>query len=166
MKLKVGLKSQKLTLVGCTYTTSISIFIKIKTEETLSLVPFVQQNIYEFILHMIDTTLLESKDWLSVIQNRSNSCERESCCSYEQSEEIARRRGVVIQDAKQLSCDVCLKTFSRQDILLRYKQAHGGVKYNCPQCNKSFSREDILKTHSLIHSGEKPHRCTHCNCEG
>ena len=84
---------------------------------------------------------------------------------------------------KQLSCDVCSKTFARRSPLLRHKQAHGGVKYNSVRIlvwrptpayilgknlrtsysAASHSQKFNLKTHSLIHSGEKPHKCTHCD---
>ena len=60
---------------------------------------------------------------------------------------------------KQLSCDVCPKTFARRSHLLRHNQAYGGVKYNCPLCNKSFSQNTSLKANSR----EKPHKCTHCD---
>ena len=55
-----------------------------------------------------------------------------------------------VKMSKQLSCDVCLKTFATRSQLFRHKQEHAGVKYNCPKCDKSLSREDNLKTHSLI----------------
>ena len=61
---------------------------------------------------------------------------------------------------KQLSCDVCPKTFARRSHLLRHERAHGGgVKYNCTLCNKSFSQNTSLKANSR----EKPHKCTHCD---
>ena len=52
----------KVVLKSGSYTTSISIFIKIKTSETLSFVPFLGDPAAkgEFILHTMGTTLPES----------------------------------------------------------------------------------------------------------
>ena len=52
-----------------------------------------QQKVCEFILHIIDTTLLDSKDWLSVYRTDLILVKGKvlGCCNAEQLEVIARQ---------------------------------------------------------------------------
>ena len=79
-------------------------------------------------------------------------------------EQRGGKRWFYLKMSKQMSWELCPKTFTSRSGLSNHKQVHSGVKkYKCAQCNKSFGRDEHLKKHSLIHTGEKPHKCRHCN---
>ncbi|GFV95186.1 uncharacterized protein TNCV_1293041 [Trichonephila clavipes] len=49
-------------------------------------------------------------------------------------------------------CDVCHKTFSRLDALLRHMKTHTEKKtHSCDLCKRGFSRKDSLQRHRLTH---------------
>ncbi|GAB1604158.1 B lymphocyte-induced maturation protein 1 homolog [Argonauta hians] len=60
-------------------------------------------------------------------------------------------------------CEMCGKTFSRNDHLVRHLSSHHGEKlFKCDICGKALSRRDHLKVHKRIHSGERPYKCSIC----
>ena len=64
-----------------------------------------------------------------------------------------------------LYCNLCPKTFSSIQTLLKHKKIHSGVMdYVCEQCNKSFIQKGDLKKHLRIHTGEKQYKCSHWQC--
>ena len=56
---------------------------------------------------------------------------------------------------KNVSCDVCKKTFKTKTYLKVHKRIHSGeTPYKCEVCDKSFHQKGSLKTHMLIQSGK------------
>ncbi|XP_044729587.1 zinc finger protein 626 [Chrysoperla carnea] len=66
-------------------------------------------------------------------------------------------------DNKQWECDVCSKMFTTKYFLKKHKRLHTGeMPYNCNQCNKSFTFQQSYHKHMLYHSSDKPHVCGQC----
>ncbi|CAF1075505.1 unnamed protein product [Adineta ricciae] len=67
-------------------------------------------------------------------------------------------------ESRNYSCKICLKRFSRSDMLNRHLRLHSGIRpYRCAMCNTHFSRSDHLSTHLRTHTGEKPYTCPECS---
>ncbi|CAF0886480.1 unnamed protein product [Rotaria sordida] len=67
-------------------------------------------------------------------------------------------------EARNYSCKICSKRFSRSDMLNRHLRLHSGIRpYRCTMCNTHFSRSDHLSTHLRTHTGEKPYACPECS---
>jgi len=61
-------------------------------------------------------------------------------------------------------CDVCHCTFSSNDLLLKHKAIHTGLKaYACETCSKAFPSKYHLRRHKVIHTGETPYSCDVCH---
>ncbi|XP_076338650.1 uncharacterized protein LOC143240307 isoform X3 [Tachypleus tridentatus] len=54
-----------------------------------------------------------------------------------------------LENRPDLKCGVCLKTFSRADVVRRHMLQHfvSPPKYGCDVCFKMFTRKDYLKYH-------------------
>jgi len=55
---------------------------------------------------------------------------------------------------KNLSCEICFRSFKKLEHLKRHARSHAGTKaFNCkfPNCHKSFSRSDNLLQHTRTH---------------
>ncbi|CAF1074043.1 unnamed protein product [Rotaria sp. Silwood1] len=72
--------------------------------------------------------------------------------------------GMRLGEARNYSCKICSKRFSRSDMLNRHLRLHSGIRpYRCTMCNTHFSRSDHLSTHLRTHTGEKPYACPECS---
>ncbi|KAJ8917510.1 hypothetical protein NQ315_005559, partial [Exocentrus adspersus] len=62
-----------------------------------------------------------------------------------------------------ISCEVCMKKFSKTAHLNRHLKIHSMSKaYTCRMCNKGFARQEQLTHHMNVHTGIKPHTCDIC----
>lgn len=72
-------------------------------------------------------------------------------------------------EEKQFKCDLCDKSFVRNQSLKKHMLIHSGVKlerpkkFKCDLCDKSFSDSSKLTIHKVSHTGEKPFKCELCN---
>lgn len=64
--------------------------------------------------------------------------------------------------ATTFGCDVCDKTFTTRQQLLRHRDHHNERSFKCLTCHKFYKTERDLKVHSLVHYEQRPHACTHC----
>ncbi|XP_029974367.1 zinc finger protein 182-like [Salarias fasciatus] len=68
-----------------------------------------------------------------------------------------------VTDKKRLICELCGKSYSRQDFLTSHMRAHTGEKlYSCETCGKGFNKRNKFMSHKRTHTGEKPHTCESC----
>ncbi|WP_420797682.1 C2H2-type zinc finger protein [Candidatus Sororendozoicomonas aggregata] len=64
----------------------------------------------------------------------------------------------------ELTCNVCQKTFKKQQYLTEHMKIHTGLKpYKCSHCGKSFNHNATRRRHERIHTGETPYKCPHCD---
>ena len=59
---------------------------------------------------------------------------------------------------KKISCDICDKKFSKEEVMMNHKQiVHGkDLPYDCKECNKYFSNMEDMRTHlQRVHSYKK-----------
>ena len=57
-----------------------------------------------------------------------------------------------IDTRDDLTCRICLKTFSNRWNLKLHNSVHSGEKpYSCEICGKKFARKSNMKVHSLAH---------------
>ena len=64
---------------------------------------------------------------------------------------------------KDITCDVCEKTFKAKSYLIVLQRSHSGDKpYKCDICAKKFTFKGNLKQHMLVYSGEK--KCQYHVC--
>ena len=65
-------------------------------------------------------------------------------------------------------CDICEKSCSTSNILIRHRKIHLGIKTVVCQlegCGKSFFRKDALKQHTLKHRNISEFVCPNCKIE-
>ncbi|XP_044729758.1 gastrula zinc finger protein XlCGF57.1-like [Chrysoperla carnea] len=75
-----------------------------------------------------------------------------------------RKHSVSHSDERKFQCEICKKTYKRQETLISHRHIHReGVSYSCDICNKQFKRKDTLRDHKKIHTGERNYICTYCN---
>ncbi|XP_029974663.1 zinc finger protein 554-like [Salarias fasciatus] len=68
-----------------------------------------------------------------------------------------------VTDKKKTLCEICGKSYKRQNDLTVHMRSHTGEKpYSCKTCGKSFSRQSNLLVHMRRHTGEKPYSCETC----
>jgi len=61
------------------------------------------------------------------------------------------------------SCEICLKSFGRQDKLNRHMQIHNGYKpFQCAACDYKAVDRSTLKKHMRVHTDERPYHCQIC----
>ena len=61
------------------------------------------------------------------------------------------------------SCEICLKTFGRQDKLNRHMHIHTGYKpFHCAACDYKAVDKSTLKKHMRVHTDERPYHCQIC----
>ena len=79
--------------------------------------------------------------------------------------EIPPKRKILKKPCSYI-CDICEKSYSTSNILLRHKKIHLGIKTvmcRLEGCGKSFFRKDELKQHnSLKHSKKTEFMCPNC----
>ncbi|WP_330926410.1 C2H2-type zinc finger protein [Candidatus Sororendozoicomonas aggregata] len=64
----------------------------------------------------------------------------------------------------ELTCNVCQKTFKKQEYLTKHMRIHTGLRpYKCSHCDKSFTVSAALRRHERIHTGETPYKCPQCD---
>ncbi|GFS80835.1 gastrula zinc finger protein XlCGF57.1 [Trichonephila clavipes] len=67
-------------------------------------------------------------------------------------------------EVKSFQCDVCKKTFSKQNSLTRHMLTHYKEKpFQCNVFGKQFFQKGNLKVHMRTHTGEKPFQCVVCD---
>lgn len=60
---------------------------------------------------------------------------------------------------KPFQCEVCDRTFARQDKLKLHQRIHSGVKpFQCKQCSYSCSDSWSLRKHERVHTNERPYQ--------
>ncbi|CAB1318962.1 unnamed protein product [Coregonus sp. 'balchen'] len=57
-------------------------------------------------------------------------------------------KGIRFKESKCFKCDVCEKTFSRNNLLVQHKLTHTRP-FKCDVCEKTFSRKGSLEAHKL-----------------
>lgn len=75
------------------------------------------------------------------------------------------------EDSPSLVCNICSKSFERNEHLARHMLTHTGNRpFQCDLCNKVFTRKEHLVRHRALHLGEtseiieeKPFVCDLCN---
>jgi len=79
------------------------------------------------------------------------------------SNDLLLRHKAIHAGVKAYVCEICSKAFARRHNLRRHQLIHTGVKaYACDICSKAFARKYLLKRHQIIHTGEKPFACIEC----
>jgi len=64
---------------------------------------------------------------------------------------------------KPYSCQMCGKSFGRQDKLNRHMQIHTGYKpFSCAACDYKAVDRCTLKKHMRVHTDERPYHCQIC----
>ena len=65
-------------------------------------------------------------------------------------------------DRNEYTCNVCGKSFGRQDVLRRHEKSHENfcTSHICSICGQLFGRKDTLRRHEKSH--EKAHTCNIC----
>ena len=64
---------------------------------------------------------------------------------------------------RPFTCEICLKSFGRQDKLNRHLQIHTGYKpFACAACDYKTSERSTLKKHMRVHTDERPYHCQIC----
>ena len=64
---------------------------------------------------------------------------------------------------RKYNCDICQKSFIRNNELVRHKRIHTNVKpFTCEVCQKKFTQEGNLKWHEKVHTNERTFICDIC----
>lgn len=71
---------------------------------------------------------------------------------------------VSTDELKRFQCEVCYKSFSQKNNVLRHLKTHTGEKlFQCEMCHKSFSQNCNLVRHRRTHTNDKPFECEVCH---
>ena len=96
-----------------------------------------------------------------------NETDNDSTCCKKCGKVYAHRQSLFKHDCgkeKAYTCDKCLKSYGRQDVLIRHKKKCKGTKVKpvCDIRNKVFDCESNLKRHRALHEKETL-KCQHCD---
>lgn len=67
---------------------------------------------------------------------------------------------------KQTSCEICGKSFNREDRMKSHMITHGAMRpFYCPKCKKICKHKNSVKVHLISHSGDEVCPCHVCGNE-
>jgi uncharacterized Zn-finger protein len=63
---------------------------------------------------------------------------------------------ILLQNMNRYVCELCPKSYSRQDSLKRHLQiVHEGQRFRCPTCGLNFSRQNNLVRHVQLYNHQR-----------
>ena len=74
--------------------------------------------------------------------------------SFSRNDALIRHEKTHIKEKSYL-CNICDKVFLRNSDLIRHRNSHNEKSYQCNICNKTFAIYKNLKSHMIIHSEKR-----------
>lgn len=109
---------------------------------------------HQITMHNIDNTQIEQNDTQSVKINKKISKKKN---------ETLKNCRISKKKLKNLTCEICSKSFPYRSHLVRHLNVHYGEKiYTCTYCKKRFINSYNLSVHLQKHTGEFPLKCKIC----